>query len=72
MKPIYIIQIGFSTLKDQNKWQGIFFLCVQGEEKSYNTSRLVYHTVVHFTERQVLKDHVQTQPTDFKIWVRSS
>lgn len=28
MKPIYITQIGFSTLKDQKKCQGFFFFLV--------------------------------------------
>lgn len=30
MKPIYMIQIGFSALKDQKKWQGGFFNRCEG------------------------------------------
>lgn len=33
MKPIYIIQIGFSTLKDQKKQQAIFFFMGVGGGK---------------------------------------
>lgn len=71
MKPIYIIQIGFSTLKDQKKQQAIFFYGCGGR-KGVVTLKDLFHTAVHFTERQALKDSVQTEPIDFKIWVRSS
>lgn len=60
MKPVCIIQIGFSTLKGQNMAGFFFFfLWVWEKEKSFNTADLL-HTAVCFTERQVLKDHVQT------------
>lgn len=73
MKPIYIIQIGFSTLKDQKKQQAnFFFIMGVGGGQELLTLKDLFHTAVHFTERQVLKDSVQTQPVDFKIWVRSS
>lgn len=37
MKPIYITQIGFSTLKDQKNCQGFFFFWwVCGEDKRFN------------------------------------
>lgn len=72
MKPICIIQIGFSALEDQRKLQGIFFFYGCWGRKRVVTLEDLFHTAVHFTERQLLKDSVQPQPTDFKIWVRYS
>lgn len=47
MKPIYIIQIGFSTLKVQKMAVFLFFcfLWVLEEERRFNTAELL-HTAV--------------------------
>lgn len=51
MKPIYIIQIGFSALKDQKKWQGIFLMGVR--EENCNTWRLVSYSCAFYRKTGV-------------------
>lgn len=66
MKPIYIIQIGFSAVKDLRKWQGIHYGCAGS--KRVATLEDLFHTAVLLTS--VLKDSEQTHPIDLRIWVR--
>lgn len=47
MKPIYITQIGFSTLKDQKKCQGFFFFFGGCEGRTSALTLFIYTCVFY-------------------------